>query len=296
MVPVKNALVASVILPAFNEVAGVKETVESTAGILRDAGYVDFEILVVDDGSADDTAKVAETSGARVIRNLQNMGYGYSLKRGIREASHDIIVIADADSTYPVREIPRMVELHKQGYHMVVGQRTGFRDRPVKMPLRLVLRWLVEFTTGRRIPDANSGFRVFSRNDILPHLDRLSDKYSFTTTMTVAYMLCHLYVIYVPVEYRKRTGHTTVSVFRDTLQTFQFIVQTILFYNPIKIFLASALLIAVPSIALIVVGFALGGPLATFAGVLGLLTAALVVVLGFLSEQLRQILIISDDK
>lgn len=286
----------TLILPAYNEKDGVDETIKAASAVLSDAGYEDFEVLVVDDGSTDETAKVAEKSGARVVRNLQNMGYGFSLKRGIREARHDTIVIADADSTYPLEEIPGMVELHKQGYHMVVGQRTGYRDRAVKMPLRLALKWLVEFTTGRKIPDANSGFRVFSKKEILPQLDRLSNKYSFTTSMTVAYMLLQYYVIYVPVEYRKRTGHTTVSVLRDTLQTLQFIVQTILFYNPIKIFLASALVIAVPSAILAIVGIVLDWPLTGFTGILGLLTATLVLTLGFLSEQLRQILIVSDDK
>jgi len=282
----------SLVMPAYNEAAAVAATIEEMREVLSTAGYRGFEIILVDDGSTDGTATIAAQAGAVVVRNLQNLGYGRSLKHGIAAAKNEIVVIADADNTYPATAIPGMVALHKQGIHMVVGERTGqyIRERPIKRPLRFALKWLVEFTTGNRIPDANSGLRVFARSDIMPFFDQLSDKYSFTTSVTLAYMLNKKYVAYVPVEYKKRLGHTTVSVLRDTLQTFQYIVQTILYFNPIKIFLATALFVGLASVLALVTSIALGFVPGVWIGSGGMLLAVLVFVLGLLAEQLRQIL------
>ena len=282
----------SVVLPAFNEAEGVSATVDEVRGVLEGAGYNGFEVIVVDDGSTDGTADIAEGVGAIVIRNLQNLGYGLSLKRGIEAAKNDIIAIADADSTYPVDKIPEMVEIYQSGIHMVIGQRTCIykSERLIKAPLRLALTWLVEFTTGRKIPDPNSGLRVFSRSDIIPFSDQLSDKYSFTTSLTLAYMLMKKYVVYIPVEYNQRLGHTTVSVLRDTLQTFQYIVQTILYFNPIKIFLAVAVPISVVSVAGLVLSAIYSFDTGLWMGFGGIFLAVIVFALGFLAEQLRQIL------
>ena len=280
----------TVIMPALNEEDGVPATIEAVSKVFDEAGYRGYEIIVVDDGSTDGTAKAAEKAGAKVLRNIQNLGYGYSLKKGICDAKNDIIAITDADNTYRAEELPKMVDLHRQGFHMVVGERMGKNlHEKRKAPLRWALKWLVEFTTGRRIPDPNSGFRVFSRSDILPYLSRLSDKFSFTTSVTVAYMLTHRYVIYVPVDYRKRIGSTTVSVIRDTLQTFQYIVQTILYFNPIKIFLAVCLFVGAAAVGCIVLGLILLSTTLIMLGAGGIFLAVLVFAMGLLAEQLRQL-------
>lgn len=282
----------SVVMPAFNEAEAVAATIEEIKGVLEKAGYEGFEIIVVDDGSTDGTAEIAAKAGAKVVKNLQNLGYGRSLKNGITAATNDIIAITDADSTYPADAIPGMVETHRQGIHMVVGQRTGIymNERSIKAPLRLALKWLVEFTTGRKIPDANSGLRVFSRAEIIPHFNRLSDKYSFTTSVTLAYMLTQKYVVYVPVEYKKRLGHTTVSVLKDTLQTFQYIVQTILYFNPIKIFLVTAMMVGALSLIGIVLSAIYSWDPGLWVGFGGLFLTILIFVLGLLAEQLRQLM------
>lgn len=281
----------SVVIPAFNEESAIEETVRHVREVLDKVNLSDGEIIVVDDGSTDRTGDIAEAAGARVLRKLQNMGYGNSLKLGIRAASHDTIVITDADGTYPIDEIPTLLAKYREGFHMVVGARTGenYHESIIKAPLRKILTWLVEFTAGRKIPDINSGLRVFSKEEALPFFDHLSEGFSFTTSITLGYMLKHKYVEYLPIPYHKRIGTTKVRLFRDSLRTLQFIVQAILYYNPMKIFLILAGVSAAIGVVMVFAGFFFKMLTAALLGVGGILVAVVVFALGLLGELLRQI-------
>lgn len=281
----------SVVIPAYNEEAAIAETVTKVREVLTAAGEAEFEIIVVDDGSADRTGAIAAEAGARVLTKLQNMGYGNSLKLGIRAATHDTIVITDADGTYPIDRIPELLARFRQGFNMVVGARTGahYRESIIKSPLRAILKWLVEFTAGRRIPDINSGLRVFSKVEAIPFFDHLSEGFSFTTSITLGYMLRMKFVDYLDIDYHKRVGTTKVRLFRDSLRTLQFIVQAILYYNPMKIFLVLSGATAAMGIVLIFAGFFLKLITAAMLGVGSMLVSVLVFALGLLGELLRQI-------
>src|SRR6185369_4581442 len=248
------------------------------------------DIVVVDDGSTDRTAEVARLAGARVIRHPHNIGYGRSLKDGISAAHHDAIAITDGDATYPPEDLPRLLDAMSRGFDMVVGARTGehYDGRPFKGQLRRVLTFLVEFTTGRPVPDVNSGFRVFRRSIAMPYFGQLCDTFSFTTSLTLAYMMTGRFVTYVPIGYAARVGRTKVRLFRDSLRTLQYIVQAILYYNPIKIFL----LLAAGALAVAVAGAA-GGLLFGWPFLLvtaGALCAIGIFALGLLADLLRQIM------
>jgi glycosyltransferase involved in cell wall biosynthesis len=230
----------TVVIPALNEEAVIGRVIEQIAATLSGA-WIPHEILVVDDGSTDRTAAIAAAHGARVLSHPYNLGYGRSLKDGICAASHETILITDADGTYPIERFPDLIA-EADTYHMVVGARRGreYKGTPTKRFARLIFKLLSEFTTGRSIPDINSGLRVFRRGDILPFFPQISSGFSFTTTVTLAYMLNDLLVHYVPVAYHKRAGQSKVRYFRDTLRALQIIVQAILQYNPIKVFLILA--------------------------------------------------------
>src|SRR5262249_41839538 len=150
----------------------------------------------------------------------------------------DTIVITDADGTYPIASMPQLIREYQRGFDMVVGARMGehYRESFIKAPLRALLRAIVEFTAARRIPDINSGLRVFSRASVSRYFTHLCDTFSFTTSMTLAYMMNSRFVHYVPIEYHERSGQTNVRLLRDSMRTMQYIIEAATYFNPLKIF------------------------------------------------------------
>ena len=247
----------------------------------------------MDDGSQDATAELARKAGARVIRHPHNLGYGAALKSGILQAKHDTIVITDADGTYPNDQIPVLLKEYQQGFDMVVGRRTGryYSESILKAPLRLLLKFLVEYTTGRKVPDVNSGLRVFSKEKVLPYFNHLSNAFSFTTSMTLAYSMNSLFVSYIPIPYYNRVGKTKVHLLRDTLRTLQYIVEGITYYNPLKIFLLMSVLILAGVLVSLVLALLLRQIFFLYIGIGGILMSIQVFCLGLLAVLLRQIVI-----
>ncbi len=279
----------SVVLPAFNEEQAVGDVVASLRRTLEEAGEP-FEILVVDDGSDDGTAEAAAAAGAEVIRHPHNVGYGRALKSGILAAQHDTVVICDADGSYPVERIPALVARYREGFDMVVAARLGFRDSPVKSLLRMLLKWLVEYTAGQRVPDVNSGLRVFSKKTVTTHFARLSDSFSFSTSVTLAYLMSRRFVTHEPVPYQRRRGRSKVRLVRDSLRTLQYIVQAVLYHNPLKLFI----LLSALCVLLAALGFAASAAFGLLSGFLlgigALLMAIVVFCSGLLADLLKQIL------
>lgn len=281
----------SVIIPAFNEDGAIAGTIEQVRRTLASA-EVEAEIIVVDDGSADHTARLAGEAGAKVLRHAHNIGYGKALKTGIAAASHDTIVITDADGTYPIDRIPDLLAEQVKGFDMVVGARTGdhYRGSHLKWPLRLLLRFLVEWAAGRRIPDINSGLRVFSRDTARPYLDHLCDTFSFTTSLTLAFMMTGKFVGYLPIAYHARTGNSKVSLWRDSLKTLTFVIQAILYYSPMKIFFVLVGLCLITAAASVAIGIIFHLATGFMMGVGSLLTALIIFSLGLMADLLKQIL------
>jgi polyisoprenyl-phosphate glycosyltransferase len=285
----------SVVIPAYNEELGIADTVQAARKALVDVEG-GGEVLVVDDGSSDKTAEMAAQAGATVVRHPQNMGYGRSLKDGILAAASDTIVISDADGSYPVERIADLVRGHRTGFHMVVGARQGkhYDESFGKKVLRLILKALVEFTAGREIPDINSGLRIFSRPDVLPYFKYLCDTFSFTTSLTLAYMMNGMYVAYVPIQYHQRVGSTKVRLLRDSLRTLQFIVEAILYFNPIKIFLVFCAGMLGLAVICFVIAAVLGIYSAFLLGVGSILLSLMMFGIGLVSVQLKQLLHLQD--
>jgi polyisoprenyl-phosphate glycosyltransferase len=241
-----------------------------------------YELIVVDDGSDDNSGNIARECSANVIVNPHNVGYGRSLKNGILAANFDTIVIADGDGTYPLESLPQLLKKYEGNFDLVVGQRMGshYWESWYKNILRKILKFLVEFATGIEISDINSGFRIFSKKTITIYLDNLCDVFSFTTTMTLGYIHTKRYICYVPIDYQKRTGKTKVRLVRDTLGTLQFIIESILIYNPIKIFLILSLLVAFFAIFVIAMGVIFEKIIIIGSGIGGLFIAAVIFSLG----------------
>ena len=281
----------SVILPAFNEADALEPTVQELQQVLALA-FDATEIIVVDDGSSDLTAAKARELGCLVVRHAANLGYGKALKSGILAAQFDTVAILDADGTYPADALPEMFRLFNDGFDMVVARREGADAAETlgKPRLRWLLRTLVEFTAGQSIPDVNSGMRIFSRQAVTRHFSGLCDTYSFTTSLTLAYLLTKRSVGYLPITYRNRQGSSKVRLVRDSLRTLQYVVQSILRYNPIKLFLIVTALPALLCLTLAIAGSLLGSGTLLSLAIVCLLCAALILSCGFMAEQLRQIL------
>ena len=282
----------SVVIPAYNESDAISDTIKDILLVAKEKNIEPCEVIVVDDGSDDKTGEKAKTAGATVIRHPHNVGYGRSLKDGIKAASYDTIAITDADLTYPFGEIDKLLEQYSKGFDMVVGARTGkhYRESKFKSPLRLILKFIVEFSTGRKIPDINSGLRVFSKKTITPYLRHLCNTFSFTTSMTLAYMLSGRFCKYIPIPYNQRVGKTKVKLFKDSLRTLQYILQAVNFYNPIKIFLLFTLFSTAISAGCFALGMILQWKTLFTLGIGSLLIALLSIGLGLVADLLKQLL------
>lgn len=268
----------SIVIPAFNEEAAIGPVLDAMQALL-----LDCEIIVVDDGSNDATARIARQHGARVIRHAVNRGYGRSMKDGIDAASSDIVVTSDADGTYPVDSIPILIAKFEEGFDMVVGARQGaaYRGSFFKMILRMILKTIVEFASGRRIPDVNSGFRVLRKSTAVPFFPDICDGFSFTTTLTLVFLLTNRAVEYVPVPYHSRVGTSKVRMLHDSLRTLQYITECIVRYNPLKLFLLLSIVTLLTGlIASVWYGFG--------AFFLSLLTSMIVFTIGLHTETMRR--------
>jgi glycosyltransferase involved in cell wall biosynthesis len=211
----------TVVIPAFNEAGAIGPTLVEIEAVLGAAGLAG-EIVVVDDGSRDGTAaEVAKYPGVRLIQHSYNRGYGASLKTGIRQAQHNLIAITDADGTYPIKMLPKLIG-EMGAYDMVVGARTGTevniprRRRPAKWALNKLANYL----SGVEIPDLNSGMRVFKRDQVMDFFRLLPSGFSFTTTITLAMLTNDFNVLYIPVDYYKRTGQSKINPIKDTANFF----------------------------------------------------------------------------
>lgn len=282
----------SVIIPAYNEGTVIAVTVFDILKVLKLNNIEGAEIIVVNDGSTDRTAEMAIKAGAILINHPHNIGYGRSLKDGIKAAKYDTIVITDADGTYPLEMIPILYSEYEKGYDMVVGARQGanYDESFKKKMLRLVLKKLVEFTAGRKIPDINSGLRVFSKQETLPYFTKLCDTFSFTTSLTLAYMMNGKFVQYMPIDYKKREGTTKVRLFRDSMRTLQFITEAILFYNPIKIFIVFSVGLVLAGLLSLLLAFIFTNPILAVFGIGFIFISIFMFGIGLVSVQLKHIL------
>ncbi len=231
----------SIIIPVYNEEEGIEITLDNLQQSLVGCPYT-HEIIVVNDGSIDNSGEILRSrEDIRLIEHHRNRGYGAALKTGIRNATYPIIVITDGDGSYPNERIPQLVSLMENA-DMVVGARIG--DNVTYSNLRKIpkifLVAFAEWVTNSKIPDLNSGLRVFQRDIALKFVKILPNAFSFTTTITIAMLINDYKVHYEPIDYFHRQGKSKIKPIRDTLRFVQIILRTGIYFAPLRIFLPIA--------------------------------------------------------
>lgn len=224
------------LLPAFNEEEAIGPLVVEIRDAFRERDEV-YEVLVVDDGSTDGTRAAAEAAGVRVLHRAENTGYGAAVKAGIEAARGDVVAMLDADGSYDPADLPALIDA-LAGREMVNGVR--HRESGSWKALRVAAKWcvrkLAEWVASRRIPDPNTGMKVFRRECVLRQLWTLPDGFSCSTSMTLALLCSGRAVGNVEIDYRARSGQSKFRPVRDGLQYAATVVRLVMYFRPLRVF------------------------------------------------------------
>lgn len=226
-----RAAATSIVIPAFNEAASIAHVVEA----LR-AAAIWKEILVVDDGSSDDTAARAGAARARVVRHPYNKGNGAAVKTGIRAAGGEFVLIMDGDGQHKPADALKLVS-RLDAYDLVVGARRGRTQATLVRRLgNGALNALAGFLTERPIPDLTSGFRVARRDCLLEFVHLLPNGFSTPTTTTLAFIKAGYSVAFEPIDAEQRVGISKIRVGPDGLRFFLILLKVMTIFSPLRIF------------------------------------------------------------
>jgi len=221
----------SIVIPAYNESASIAEVV----GVLR-AAATWREIIVVDDGSQDDTGERAAAAGATVVRHPYNIGNGAAVKSGIRRASGEFVLIVDADGQHPPEDALRLVSRLGE-YDLVVGARSvETQATQARRAGNGALNRLASYLTGRHIPDLTSGFRGARMSGLREFLHLLPNGFSTPTTTTLAFIKAGYTVVFEPIDARQRSGQSKIRLARDGAKFLMIIFKIVTLFSPMRIF------------------------------------------------------------
>jgi glycosyltransferase involved in cell wall biosynthesis len=225
----------SVVIPAFNEGAVIAQVVSALA-----ASGPWREIIVVDDGSADETGTHAACAGATVVRHPYNKGNGAAVKSGIRRAAGEYVLIVDGDGQHSPEDARRLVARLGE-YDLVIGARsTSTQATNARRFGNSALNWLASYLTGREIPDLTSGFRAARRECLREFLHLLPNGFSTPTTTTLAFIKAGYNVAFEPTDARPRTGNSKIRLARDGAKFFMIILKIVTLFSPLRVFLPLA--------------------------------------------------------
>lgn len=226
----------SIVIPAYREEEAIRAVVEETRRVMDETGR-DYEVLVVDDGSDDETAEEARRGGARVLAHPYNIGNGAAFKTGIRAARGEILVTLDGDGQHPPEDIPRLLE-KMDAYDMAVGaRRSGSEASFLRRAANRFYSRFAGYMCRRRIEDLTSGFRAVKREIAREFLPLLPNTFSSPTTITMAAARSGYSFAYVPVTARRRAGTSKIRPVRDGSRFLLIIIRIATLFSPLRVFL-----------------------------------------------------------
>jgi len=283
--------VFTLLIPVFNEEQSIKETVSKAHETLEKIGE-DFEIVVINDGSTDGSADILNSLDVpqmKVITHPRNFGYGASMKNGIRHSHGELIGTTDADGTYPIEQLVPMTQMLKEkDLDMVVGARTNKKQIPlIRRPAKAFVDMLANMVVGMKIPDTNSGLRIFRRNLAEKYMHLYPQGFSFTLTITLASLTNNHLVDFYSIDYFKRQGKSSMSSGINGLKHFLWflglIARITTYFRPIKFFAWPSALLVLSGTGTIIYTISENNNISD-AGMLLLLTGIQIGLFGLLAE------------
>lgn len=222
----------TVLLPAYNE----EQSIGRTITLLKDR-YPDYEILVVDDGSTDNTLKTAMAAGANVWPHPYNMGNGAAIKTGLRCASGEWVVMMDADGQHDPDDVERLLAL-KDRFDMVVGARGSEGQAGIhRLIANQIYNRFASYVTKFAIADLTSGFRLVKKETASQYIYLLPNTFSYPTTLTMAYLRSGLSVKYLPIKTKARVGKSKIKMLQDGTRFLLIITKVATLFSPLRVFL-----------------------------------------------------------
>lgn len=277
----QEPMALSIIIPAKNEAASIA-TVVSTAR----AEYPDAEIIVVDDGSDDNTGDLAKEAGAEVLRHPESLGNGASVKSGARAARGEILAFMDGDGQHDARDLGKLLAKIDDGYQMAVGARdSGSHASVGRLFANGIYNEIASQLSGQRILDLTSGFRVARAKLFKQFLYLLPNGFSYPTTITMAFLRSGFPVCYAPIKAADRTGKSHIRPIRDGIRFMVIIFKIATLYAPLKIFLPTSALFFVTGVSYYAYTFITSGRFTNMSMLL-LSASVIIFLIGLISEQI----------
>lgn len=271
----------TIVIPAKNEAAGLHRVLP----LIRKA-FPDVEILVIDDGSTDDTAEVAVNHGARVVTHPRSLGNGAAIKSGARAARGDTIVFMDADGQHKPEDIARLLAELNNGYDMVVGARSVASQAGAHRAIaNTFYNWFATWMVGQTVSDLTSGFRAVKAELFRKYLYLLPNGFSYPTTITMSFFRAGYVVGYIPIEAPARIGKSHIRLFRDGARFFLIIFKIGTLFAPLKLFLPISFAFFATACSYYLYTFLSFGRFTNMSALL-FITAILVFLMGLISEQI----------
>ena len=275
----------SIIIPAKNEAESLVTLLPSIKGVLPQA-----EIIVVNDGSTDETKLVCDQNKVRSVNNPYSKGNGAAIKSGARAAKNDILVFMDADGQHRPEDIPRLVEKLLEGYDMVVGARNMDGQASIgRATANTIYNWFASWMVQHKIHDLTSGFRAARANKFREFLSILPNGFSYPTTITMAFFRSGLSVSYIPIETEKRQGKSHIRIFQDGVRFLLVIFKIGVLYSPLRIFFRVSLLFFFVGLSYYLYTYTTMGRFTNMSAML-FITSILVFLIGLISEQITMLL------